>query len=281
MSSKEDKSNKNVSSSAHYWRLVPLLVIVLVVLVVLRNMLVPESFGEFGHYRGAALQELGDLQHHHLESTGCAECHEKKVKVVLGGDHKTVSCELCHGPGVKHAQDNDTHKMQVNKDPKLCLKCHMKLPGRPTAFPQIAMADHVPADFDLSKDSCIDCHGAHSPAQSGGAGGAKGGSQSCTKCHKDQIAEISEGSHAKLSCTFCHGPVSGGHFKRGKDHVAMKLKANPIKNLCLSCHKSNTRADLSPPQLKDVVKHTALASDPKAGDVCLDCHITPHAPVND
>ena len=46
--------------------------------------------------------------------------------------------------------------------PPAVTSCHTALVGRPTFFPQIKPAEHVPEGA-----SCIDCHVAHDPALGG------------------------------------------------------------------------------------------------------------------
>jgi hypothetical protein len=123
---------------------------------VARVLLTPETFGEFGHYRGVALKELASRQPTYAGAKACAECHDDQVTRLAKGDHKTIACETCHGPGRKHADDPD------EKPPKggnsLCLRCHEANPARPAFLKQVTTKDHF-------EGRCAECHVAHQPKE--------------------------------------------------------------------------------------------------------------------
>ncbi len=194
----------SLKDSGHLFRFAGLFVIAFLVFWVIRGYVVPKSFGEYGHYRGAA---LGDLAAHPAKFAGheaCETCHSDIADTHAKGAHAHVKCEACHGALYKRLPAPDQPKPNLyerlvalivtpippdppillhSDDPAsvvpvkpdtavLCMRCHTANAAKPKDFPQIVVADHYPAP-------CETCHNPHSPAigsaagTSTAAGGAK------------------------------------------------------------------------------------------------------------
>ena len=97
-----------------------------------------------------------------------------------------------------------------------------------------------------------------------------GGARSCADCHDDRFQAVGKGSHAKVSCEVCHGPL-GRHVKDGDVVAKMAIERSP--KLCGYCHR---KIDGRPPKFPQVVfeKHVEGGLGPKG---CLECH-DPHSP---
>jgi len=143
----------------HLFRLAILFVAGLVAFLILRALLVPPSFGEFGHYRAAALGEAASLPLSYAGRKACAECHDDKASTLAGGAHANVGCEACHGPQAQHASSDDPSeaKPQLPDAATLCVVCHRANAARPETFPQIDPASHGDGAV------CTECHDPHSP----------------------------------------------------------------------------------------------------------------------
>jgi len=141
------------------FRIVLLAVGIVVAYSVARFFLTPASFGEYGWYRGAALAELATRQRVYAGKQACEECHSDQYQKVVQHEHKSLSCEACHGPGEAHVEnpDNPDVKMAVLHY-SLCLRCHEANPSRPKWHKQIVSKNHYPG-------KCTDCHLPHSPAE--------------------------------------------------------------------------------------------------------------------
>ena len=151
--------------AGHLFRLVAVFVIGLVLFLVLRGVLVPKSFGQYGHYRGNALAELAAKPVNFAGHQACEACHSDVAEKKKDGKHAHVNCEACHGPLAKHADDPASVTPEKLDAAVLCVKCHEANAAKPKAFPQVASADHS------NGLSCDTCHQPHSPAI--GAGGGK------------------------------------------------------------------------------------------------------------
>jgi hypothetical protein len=126
---------------------------------VVRALLVPEGFGELGHYRVGA---LADNRARELTFAGravCADCHGDVAETKAAGKHAGVGCEACHGPQAAHARADDPSTAKPEKpDPvNLCLVCHRKNVAKPAGFPRIDPNEHNPGS------ACHDCHAPHNP----------------------------------------------------------------------------------------------------------------------
>jgi len=85
--------------------LIILFAIAVVALLILRHLLVPETFGRDGHYRAAAVDLEKNLSLRYAGHLSCRECHEDVAAVKSESKHFPISCEACHGPGYAHTED--------------------------------------------------------------------------------------------------------------------------------------------------------------------------------
>lgn len=154
----------------HIWRAAFLVVGFLLALIVGRHFVVPDTFGDLGYYRAAAVDEFMEIQPVHGGKTACAECHEKQQKTHDEGKHKGVLCEVCHEPVAVHVKDGKKSAvMPTNPSRQLCQGCHLKLVARPKTFPQIVPDEHLvqqgalEAGEPVPEKACSLCHPAHKP----------------------------------------------------------------------------------------------------------------------
>ena len=122
---------------------------------VARALLTPASFHQYGWFRGAALQEIAAREPIFAGRKACSECHDDIAQKLARAEHRTISCESCHGPGRAHG-DNPDQKMNKPGD-ALCLRCHQANPARPAWLKQIDPSTHYHGD------KCIGCHVPHQP----------------------------------------------------------------------------------------------------------------------
>jgi hypothetical protein len=152
--------------AGHLFRFAGLFVLAFIVFLVVRSYVVPKSFGQYGHYRGAA---MGEIAAHPVKFAGheaCETCHSDKAEEKSKGKHAHVNCEACHGALAKHAEDPAAVTPTKPDTAVLCAQCHTATAAKPKGFPQVNPTDHsngVP---------CQTCHQPHNPAIAD-AGGAK------------------------------------------------------------------------------------------------------------
>ena len=147
-----------MKDAGHLFRLAAVFFIGLIVFLVVRSLLVPRSFGRYGHYRAAAIGEIAALPMHYAGHQVCEGCHTDVAEVKSHGFHKGVACESCHGPLVKHADDPASVTPAKLDTTALCPRCHQANIAKPKDFPQVEAADHS------NGAACNSCHQPHSPA---------------------------------------------------------------------------------------------------------------------
>jgi cytochrome c553 len=140
------------------------------------------SFYEYGHYRADSVPEIA-AQAPVFQGAGyCQACHGERHAQWSANNHKSVTCEICHGAAQGHPQKG---KLPIPADTrKLCSLCHERMAERPRTQPQIDLAQHG------AGQQCIVCHNPHAPKLAGAAvvvaGDAAAGKKhaaSCTACH--------------------------------------------------------------------------------------------------
>lgn len=141
----------------HLIRLAAVMMIALVVFVVLRAAVVPRSFGQYGHYRGAAISEIAARPAAFAGHAVCEGCHTDIVDQKKLGKHVVVPCEACHGALAKHADDPASVAPAKLDTAVICARCHEANSAKPKNFPQVATAEHS------GGLACDTCHQPHKP----------------------------------------------------------------------------------------------------------------------
>ena len=139
-------------------RLIVVIFVTTVSVLFFRGLLVPPSFGEYGHYRGNALKELAARQPLYAGREACTSCHQSVIAVKSHGRHASLSCEVCHGPSSAHARSPRSVMPFTDLDRSFCLHCHDLSPSRPAGFPMVDGLTHN------RKEDCRKCHNPHSPS---------------------------------------------------------------------------------------------------------------------
>ncbi len=124
-----------------------------------RQVLTPDSFAEYGWYRGRALEELSSLPKSYGGKKACLECHDDLLKKMAKSKHQGLACEGCHGPAYAHSEDPTITPAKIT-NPQFCLRCHAASPSRPEKFPQVDPTEH------FGDQKCSECHQPHSPIDS-------------------------------------------------------------------------------------------------------------------
>lgn len=149
--------------TGHLWRVALVFVAGTIAFVLVRAILVPRSFGEYGHYRGNAITEMATQPVVFAGHQACEACHSDVVNVKNAGKHIGVNCEACHGALATHADDPVTVHPPELDTAILCVRCHEANDAKPKGFPQIVAKDHS------SGLPCETCHQPHSPLMGFGA----------------------------------------------------------------------------------------------------------------
>jgi cytochrome c553 len=146
----------------------------------------PESFYQYGHYRALAVPEIAAQEPVFQTHRYCEACHTDRFALWSSQSHKSVTCEVCHGPAKGHPASG---KLPIPADTqKLCTLCHEQMAERPRAQPQVQASVHS------GGQSCNACHNPHSP---------KIGTAATVKVAGDAAV----GRERAASCAGCHGAL--------------------------------------------------------------------------
>ncbi len=192
----------------------------------------------------------------------CAGCHDKQVKdfqhtihgqasIKLEGEETHVSCENCHGPGSKHADNAGDPRFILKGDVNNCEQCHRE---RKADF---ELNSHHPVPEGRMK--CSDCHTIH--ASGGAAKTTLTENELCLSCHEQYRGPWTfEHEAMRDGCTVCHKP-----------HGSMnnKLLTEPEGQLCLKCHYNEFTY-----QAAGHFRHRATMNP--VPNVCVKCHTGLH-----
>ncbi len=141
----------------HLLRVAAVFVAGLATFLAVRSVLVPRSFGQYGHFRGGALAEIAARPVKFAGHKVCEDCHDDVVAVKKTGKHAGVNCEACHGPLANHASNPADVIPQLPDTAVLCARCHEANLAKPPGFPQVETKDHS------GGQACKMCHQPHSP----------------------------------------------------------------------------------------------------------------------
>lgn len=156
--------------SKHYFRAGFLILGGFLAFLIVRSLLIPPSFGQFGHYRGEALGDEKGRSPFFGSRESCDDCHAEISSIHGRGGHQGVPCQDCHAPLSVHIDSEGVflEPMPIDRSPRLCLRCHGRLPSRPEKFPQIDVEDHVESKgMPLAEGVCLNCHQVHNPGLGG------------------------------------------------------------------------------------------------------------------
>lgn len=155
--------------NSHLIRIIVVLVVLAVVGIVVRAMVLPKSFGLYGHYRADAIQDEINRPIRNGTNASCLVCHPYIRQMHLEGVHRTVSCEFCHGPVADHVRDGKVigllPKKQGREIRTLCLRCHNRIiRARPReSIKMISMPQHLEEKHVRTDHICNQCHNVHAP----------------------------------------------------------------------------------------------------------------------
>ena len=135
-----------------------ILSIVIVIFILLRQLLVPESFGDLGHYRANSLGDNELFEMHYAGQEACIECHQEEYDLKDMDVHYDLACETCHGPSLAHTKDTVSVDVWIPETRDFCALCHTfnAARDRDVIF-QIDMEEHYP------EENCTYCHNPHAP----------------------------------------------------------------------------------------------------------------------
>ena len=278
----------------HAYPVLGLVVIVVTAALIARAYLVPATFGEFGFFRAASMDEEKARLPRHVGRAACVECHKEIAAIHAKDAHASVECETCHGPGWEHVEKPDAELPRPNTREN-CLTCHRLLDARFGSFPQVDWRKHFQfVGVGDSSIACVRCHSPHEPlfmdrdlhaarlhplvhdcgeCHIGRTDASLKRPDAhpmifqCDYCHSDLVRSFEKGAHTKLHCKACHLFIRENSFSG-------RIVRNASPKFCLLCHrKTDFKAASGPPTI-EWPSHMKDVSDdpPDANRPCVSCH---------
>lgn len=286
-------------------RLFAILVVGLAIGATVRAAAKPEGFGVRGHWRDAAPAEEAVRVPLLQGKQACKDCHKEELARHDKDVHRSIQCEVCHGPGREHCKARtadapvDQQRMFRELEPSNCLTCHSRLAARPASHPTIdPVAHYAFRGVTDPKTPCQSCHSPHEPLYLD-ADVAQARKHplvtQCKDCHRDpQTASkpLPEGHVAIFDCKDCHEDIAASFASKShakdvqcrtchKLHKETEFSARMFKNgnpqFCLMCHENKPfKGKGKMPLLKSFAAHLdEVASDDEDRQKrCVDCHLT-------
>ena len=138
-------------------RLIPMFIVFIGLFLLVRHFLIPESFGQYGHYRGNSLLDNASVALVYADPEDCHACHSDMLENLESEMHAGLSCLICHGPGREHAEDPTADNIHKESGRAFCGRCHDIHPSKSTdvVFQVDILTHHT------EKNDCIECHNPH------------------------------------------------------------------------------------------------------------------------
>lgn len=251
----------------------------------------------------------------------CSECHATGgwdqapnfehggTAFPLTGEHRTVSCDKCHGSmprpggapdvvryaGVAHARCNDCHQDEHRGAmPGACAGCHTTGGWKDLDRRRLESSfNHASTGFRLegrhATAPCASCHdagassalpGIHIGFQAGGEGSLfpKPDGTECRSCHEDEHAGV-----MSQRCETCHTParwdrVDARRLADSFDHASTgyTLEGTHAAAPCASCHDDAAAAALQGIEISFTPGSETRAFPSPEHATCLACHQDRH-----
>lgn len=214
----------------HIVRLLVLVAVVATVAFSAKHFLIPDSFYQYGHYRGNAVAEIASKIPKLQGSASCRSCHKEIYAEWTAGIHRRATrnnatmgvvykygpgCEVCHtGPAGNHPSKDP---MPLSIEDRVTTITHLDRKVHPSNVPgRVLMLS--PQDM---RGLCLNCHEkleARPKEQKQIEVANHSGIEFCTKCHNPHSPRIiyasmplgrrgdaQAGKAVAAACVGCHG----------------------------------------------------------------------------
>lgn len=133
-------------------------VALLIAFFVVRDLAMPESFGQYGYYRGDNVDEwaVKPVAYSPGAQT-CEKCHQDKYTQWSAGQHAGFGCETCHGPAQEHQSNPGKVRPALPVEREFCGVCHDTHEARVELIRQVDINEHNRGT------ACVACHDPHRP----------------------------------------------------------------------------------------------------------------------
>ena len=220
-----------------------------------RFYVIPRTLIETDVHWASTVQRQTAIPVKFAGAASCQECHTDVAEKKATSFHKNLSCEGCHGPAARHAEEPSVMAPVAPRGRAFCPVCHEYDAARPTGFAQVNATAHNPLK------ECVSCHNPHDPVPPTVP-------RECSACHAQIERTKALSRHALLECTTCH-QATPAH--RSSPRTAIPTRPT-TREFCGGCHGAGTAAKSAPAEAPrvDIALHGGR-------NLCWECHY-PHLP---
>ena len=227
----------------HIARLLALVVIFAIVAIAAKKFLIPATFYQYGHYRGAAVAEIASKVPKLDGSASCQSCHQEAYAEWTAGIHRKATrngvvqglvikngpnCEVCHtGPAGNHPS-KEAMPLSIEDRVTTITHKHMEhpsdVPGRNLMLPAKDM-----------QGVCLNCHEkleARPKAQPQIAVESHSGKELCTTCHNPHSPKIDFAALPRPP----YDPITGKVIPVGAVKPGDAGAGKSVAAACAACH---------------------------------------------
>jgi hypothetical protein len=140
------------------FRLLLSFIVFVTVFIFIRQLVVPESFGKYGHYRANSIEDNKAIVPYYKGEEKCTSCHQDVFDLKFSDLHAEISCESCHLPLIDAYTDCKVKPPIMEGTIEFCAQCHKMNTAREViGFPNLDIKEHEEGQ------NCIECHNPHAP----------------------------------------------------------------------------------------------------------------------
>ncbi|MFH4963448.1 hypothetical protein V8G69_00465 [Gaetbulibacter sp. M235] len=140
------------------FRLLLSFIVFVTIFIVIRQLVIPISFGDYGHYRANSIEDNKGRTLYFKGDEKCISCHQDLDDLINTDVHSEISCETCHPPKIDANTDCKVNPPKVEGTIEFCAQCHTKNAAREAiGFPNFDIKEHK------GDQNCIECHNPHAP----------------------------------------------------------------------------------------------------------------------
>lgn len=152
----------------HVLRPLYLAIAFVVLLLLVRQQIVPADFGvngenfTYGYHRAGDIEDWESFPVKYQGKEYCGGCHMEQYDSNMASKHREIQCENCHSPAGNHPED--PAKLNIDRGRHLCLRCHAALPYPSSHRSELPAIDPEAHNTGME---CIMCHNPHKPSLEG------------------------------------------------------------------------------------------------------------------
>lgn len=230
----------------HIVRLLVLIVVFAIVAFSAKKFLIPASFYEYGHYRGAAVAEIASKVPKLQGSAACQSCHKKAYEEWAAGIHRKATknnviqglvvkngpgCEVCHtGPAGNHPSKE---AMPLSIEDRVTTITHKHI-GHPADVP----GRNLMLSAKDMQSVCLNCHEkleARPKMQPQIAVDSHSGQALCTTCHNPHSPRVDFAALPRPP----YDPITGKAIlvnAENPDDAGDAGAGKSVAEACAACH---------------------------------------------